>query len=58
MTYPRQRYIPKPSNTTYKPDFHRYEVLKQLWLSNNRHRPYTSDEYQEAVREIARRCGI
>ena len=52
----RRRYFPKPKNTTYKPDFARYEQLKAAWIAEN---PKADPiEYQEAMRKIAWRCGI
>lgn len=39
-----------------KPDWKRYERMKQEWLRANSDATYS--EYQAAVAEIAKRCGV
>jgi len=52
----KRRYIPKPKNSTYFPDFKRYEFEKTVWAQN--HPRATAEEYREAMQVIAARCGI
>lgn len=42
--------------TSYYPNFNRYEELKADWLS--RHPNATRAQYELAMREIAAKCGI
>lgn len=52
----KRRYIPKAKNTTYRPRFEQYAQEKQAWIAH--HPKATGEEYVEAMREIAARCGI
>ena len=51
----RGRYRPKP-NTTYRPQFERYEILKRQWVDE--HPKATPEDYQRAMRRIAEDCKI
>ncbi len=42
--------------STYMPNFELYEQLKSKWVFEHPHS--TPAEYQNAMREIAERCGI
>jgi hypothetical protein len=37
-------------------DYWRYEVMKSTWIARNPHA--TPNEYQLAMRRIARKCGV
>lgn len=47
---------PQYENPKYKPRFADYEQLKRAWVAANPNA--TREEYQQAMREIAQRCGI
>jgi hypothetical protein len=38
------------------PDYARYEQLKTQWIKSNPHA--TPEQFQKAIRKIARECGI
>lgn len=40
----------------YNPDFARYEAEKYAWIAH--HPNATGEEYVEAMRALAQRCGI
>ena len=43
--------------TAYAPtSLHRYEVAKAAWIANNP--GATHEQYQQAMADIARRCGV
>jgi t-SNARE complex subunit (syntaxin) len=42
--------------TGYRPDFRLYEDLKARYITANPQA--TSEQYEKAIREIAKRCGI
>jgi hypothetical protein len=46
----------RPAAGQYRPDFRRYEAEKNAWIVH--HPKATGEEYIEAMREIAQRCGI
>ena len=52
----KRRYIPTARPRNYRPDFQRYETEKYQWIAH--HPRATGQEYVEAMREIAIRCGI
>lgn len=52
----KRRYIPAARPKNYRPDFAGYEREKQNWIAH--HPKATGEEYVEAMREIAARCGI
>lgn len=52
----KNRYIPKARPRNYNPNYQRYETEKQNWIEHHPHA--TAQEYIEAMREIAQRCGI
>ena len=52
----RQRYRPPQRPENYNPRFTDYEREKQTWIAH--HPDATGQEYVEAMREIAQRCGI
>lgn len=52
----KRRYIPKARPRNYRPRFEEYEREKQNWLAH--HPNATANEYVEAMRAIAEKCGI
>ena len=52
----KNRYIPRARPRNYRPDFKRYEAEKQNWIAQ--HPRATAEDYIEAMRALAARCGI
>jgi hypothetical protein len=48
--------LPHQRAQKYRPDFRRYEIEKHTWIAH--HPAATADEYLQAMRDIAERCGI
>lgn len=54
--FKKKRHYPPKRPTNYRPDYRRYETEKYQWIAH--HPKCTPEEYVEAMREIAARCGI
>ena len=52
----RHRFIRYRAAPEYTPDFARYEREKNAWIET--HPRATPEQYTEAMRAIAQRCGI
>ena len=52
----KKKWYPPKRPANYRPDFAGYEREKQAWIAH--HPKCTGQEFVEAMREIAQRCGI
>lgn len=52
----KKKWYPPKRPANYRPRFDEYEREKQAWIAQ--HPKATGQEYVEAMREIAQRCGI
>ena len=52
----KKKWYPPKRPVNYRPRFADYEREKQAWIAH--HPKATGQEYVEAMREIAQRCGI